>query len=88
MVPHIGAYPDCDRKTLRRLFALDQNAGELAAGTENIVRPFQLQRIPQTWRAVNDRVMNRKRGYEGGLRRACRRRGVGEEKCRVKIVWR
>ena len=59
----------------RRLaVALDQDAGELLAAEQQIVRPFHLQRGPELRRAFAHRVMQRQRGDEGQLRRQRRRR--------------
>ena len=60
----------------------------LAPRAEKIVRPFQRQSLPQRRRAGSDRVMQRQHGDERELRRAVRRRRIGQQQRGVEVAGR
>ena len=66
---------DADRHREGRIaFAFDENAGELGASQQQVVRPFHLEQRSELRRAGRHRVMQRERGNERQLRRVLGRR--------------
>ena len=84
----IDADADGNGQRIRSPLALDENAGELGAAAEKIVRPFQRQSLPQRRRAGSDRVIQRQHGDERKLRRAVRRRRIGQQQRGVEVAGR
>ena len=82
MMHAIDADPDRDARPL----ALDQDAGELVAVDQKIIRPFQHQPIGQARDAPADGVVQRERRDERQLGKALRRRRIGEQQARVEIA--
>ena len=76
---------DADRRP-RAPLALDQDAGELAAVDQQIVRPFQRQPRGKARDAPGDRVVQRERRDERQLGGALRRRRIGQQQARVEIA--
>ena len=79
MADAIDADADDDAPAPSPALAFDQDAGELLAVEQQIVRPFDRELRPQRRRRFGDRVMDRERGDEGELRPMLRRRGVGQQ---------
>ena len=59
----------CRKTSRRKTLAFEQNAGELGACAEEVIRPFERKFFAQAGGAIEDRVMNGKRGDEGQFRR-------------------
>ena len=78
---------DADADHDRRPLALDQDAGELVAVDQEVVRPFQREprrRGPECARSSG--VVQRQRRDERQFRQALRRRRIGEEQAGVEIA--
>ena len=68
--------------------AFDQDAGELLPAAKNVIRPFQRKLFAQRGGAIDDGVVNGKRGDERQLRRVFRRGRVANEQRGVEIAGR
>ena len=79
MVPAVDADTDGDGKLPCGPLAFDEDAGELAAATKNIVRPFQREIRAQVPGAIEDGVVKRQRGDERQFRGAFRRRRIDQK---------
>ena len=72
--------------TTARALAFDQDAGELAAVDQQVVRPFQRDALLKATDTAGDGVMHRERRDERQLGRAVGRRGVGQQQAGVKVA--
>ncbi len=82
----IDADADGHGSLLFPALAFDQDAGELGARQQQVVRPFQLEHRPDLRGTLDDRVVNRKRRHERKLRPMLGRSRVRQQQAGVQIA--
>jgi len=85
-MPAVHADADHDDQPSLGALTFDEDAGELGAAAEDVVRPFQRKLFAQRGGAVEDRVVHGKGGDERQFRRVVRRRRIVKEQRGVEIA--
>ena len=83
-----AVHPDADRRGDRIALPFDQDACELAAGAQEIVRPLERERRGDAGSERRAGVVNGQTGDKGELRRHGSRRRIDQQQARIEVAGR